>query len=378
MDLMTRAEFEELVGEGVGPRVSAFVPTHRAGHVRDGDGDRLRWKNLLVAVENRLLEDGLGRDAVKELLAPAWSLHGDGMAWSYMGDGLAMFLRPGWHATYRVPLDLPELATVGSDFVLTPVLPLLSDRNYVVLTVSQKNVRVLRGSRDQINELDVPSVPRAFEDVMTREGPQSDTVPRPNASGRPSQGGAVYYGASSLDNVHKEDLVEFLREVARGVEDHLAGRTIPLILAGLPEWVALYREISSYPHLIDPAIERNPDDMPVDDLRRAAWELVAERLSRENATLLDRLHEQFARGRGVVGFEETCRAAHEGRVDTLLLPPETSSAEPPGTRPVVRLVDYPDYALVASAVGATLRTGGAIRVVDELPGVVPAAAVVRY
>ena len=61
----------------------------------------------------------------------------------------------------------------------------------------------------------------------------------------------MYYGSSSLDNAHKEEVVEFFREVARGVESHLAGRTIPMILAGLPEWVAVYREIGSYPHLLE-------------------------------------------------------------------------------------------------------------------------------
>lgn len=379
MDLMTRAEFEELVGDGGGPRVSAFVPTHRNSNARDADGDRLRWKNLLNGIESSLAEDGHSRGEIEELMAPAWELHSDGMAWSYLADGLAMFLRPGWHATYRLPLDLPELATIGDGFVLTPVLPLLTDRNYVVLTLSQKDVRVLRGSRDQISELDVPSVPKAFEDVMTREDPQqSETVGRPAGIGRAGGGEAVYYGNSSVDNVHKEDVVEYLREVARGVADHLAGRTIPLILAGLPEWVAVYREINTYPHLLDHAIERNPDDLAADDIRLAAWPLVEERLDQENSALVDRLHEQFARGSGVFGVEETRRAAQDGRVDTLLLPLETALAAPDGGQPVVRVDEGDSYGLVASAARATFRAGGAIRVLDQLPGEVPAAAVVRY
>lgn len=378
MDLMTRAEFDELVGDGGGPRVSAFVPTHRNSNVRDAEGDRLRWKNLLNGIETTLAEDGHSRSEIEELLAPAWDLHRDGMSWSYLADGLAMFLRPGWHATYRVPLDLPELATIGNGFVLTPMLPLLTDRNYVVLTLSQKDVRVLRGSRDRVSELDVPTVPSALEDVRTREDPQSDTVTRPTAPSRATSGRAVYFGASSVDNVHKEDVVEFLREVARRVEEHLAGRSIPLILAGLPEWVAVYRELNSYPHLIQPAIERNPDDMSADDVRLAAWPLVEERLTQENLALLDRLHEQFARGSGVFGVEETRRAAQEGRVDTLLLPVATSSAAPDGGQRVVRVDEGDSYGLVASAARATFRSGGAIRVLDELPGAVPAAAVVRY
>ena len=202
MDLMTRTEFEELVGEGDGTRVSLFAPTHRVRGAKARDEDRIRWKNLLTAVEDTLRSDGFGGSDVAEMMAPAWDLHGDALAWSHMAEGLAMFLRPGWHATYRVPLDLPELAAVGPGFVLSPLLPLLADRNYVVLTLSQRRVRVLRGSRDRIGELEMPSVPTAFEDVFESDGPQSDSVPRPNASGRSAAGGAVYYGSSSLDNAH--------------------------------------------------------------------------------------------------------------------------------------------------------------------------------
>lgn len=379
MDLMTRAEFEELVGEGEGTRLSLFIPTHRVGGAKEGEADRLRWKNLLAAVEGALLEDGHERRQVEELLAPAWELHGDGMAWSHMADGLAMYLAPGWSATYRVPLELPELGAVGPGFVLGPVLPLLSDQNYVVLTLSQKDVRVLRGSRDRIGELDVPRVPRAFDDVFEPDGPQSDSVPRPNASGRSGPAGAVYYGASSTDNVHKEDVTEFFREVARGVENHLSGRSIPLILAGLPEWVAVYRELSSYPHVLDAAIEHNPDDMSAEDLRAAAWGLVEKRLEHDASRLLDRFHEQRARGTGAAGAEAVATAAQEGRVDTLLLTADGCYAGGPDGPEVVRpLRDGDVCGVVDSAARATLRNGGSVRMLDQLPEGEPVAAVLRY
>lgn len=380
MDLMTRAEFEELVGDGDGAHVSLFVPTHRVSSPKERDADRLRWKNLLTAVENALLEEGRDQREVAELLAPARDLQGDGMAWSHMADGLVMFLRPGWQASYRVPLELPELGAVGSSFVLGPLLPLLSDRNYVVLTLSQKNVRVLRGSRDRIGELDLPSVPSAFEDVYeTAPDVQSDSVPRPNASGRASQSGGVYYGADALDNAHKADVFEFFREVARGVEEHLGGRTIPMILAGLPTWVAAYREINSYPHLVEGAIERNPDDMSEEELREAAWDLVESRLTEETGRLLDRLHEQLARSTGAVGAEDVQRAAAEGRVDTLLMTADGCYAGGNGSPEIVRPMRDGDVCgVIDSAARATLRTGGAVRMLDQLPDGAPVAAVLRY
>ncbi|WP_122260620.1 hypothetical protein [Ornithinimicrobium cerasi] len=381
MDLMSRAEFDELVGEGDGPRVSLFAPTHRVSGTKERDQDRLRWKNLLTAVEHALAKDGLERPEVEELLAPARELHGDGMAWSHMAEGLAMFLRKGWSASYRVPLDLPELGAVGPGFVLAPLLPLLTDQNYVVLTLSQKNVRVLRGSRDRIGELDLPSVPTAFDDVFEADGPQSDSVPRPNASGRLGRtGAAVYYGADALDNAHKEDVVEFFREVSRGVEEHLAGRTIPMILAGLPEWVAVYRELSSYPHLVDGAIEHNPDGMSDDDLRTGAWRLVEERLAEEGAKLVDRFHEQRARGTGALGADQVLTAANEGRVDTLMMTADGCyTGGNGGPEVVLPLRDREDVCGLADAAArATLRNGGAVRVLHELPGHAPVAAVLRY
>ena len=379
MDLMTRAEFEELVGDGDGTRVSLFVPTHRVGTTKESDEDRLRWKNLLGAAEDTLLKEGHERRDVEELLAPAWQLHHDGMAWSHMADGLAMYLTKGWSASYRVPLELPELAAVGSGYTLGPVLPLLSDQNYVVLTLSQKHVRVLRGSRDRIGELDLPSVPEAFDDVFVSDGPQSDSVPRPNASGRSGAGGAVYYGASSLDNAHKEEVVEFFREVARGVDEHLAGRSIPMILAGLPEWVAIYRELSSYPHLVDAAIERNPDDMSADDLRSAAWDLVAARLEKENQRLLDRFNEQRGHGSGALGVDQTLTAANEGRVDTLLMTTGGCYAGNGSPQVVLPLRSPEDFCGLADAAArATLRNGGSIRMVEELPKGAPVAAILRY
>lgn len=377
MDLMTRAEFDTLVSEGPATCVSLFAPTHRASGPTQTEEDRLRWKNLLGAVATSLGEGGLERREVDELLAPAWELHGDGMAWSHMGDGLAMFLQPGWSAVYRVPLELPVLAGTGERFVLGPLLPLLTDRNYVVLTLSQKDVRVLRGSRDRIGELAVPGVPEAFGEVYQVER-EPDSVPRPSTTGR--GGHSVFHGPGGVDNIHKEDVVEFFRQVARGVDEHLAGRSIPLILAGLPEWVTIYRDLTSYPHLVDAAIERNPDDLSGDDLRQAAWELVEARLAAETQRLLDRLHEQRGHGTGVVDPHEVLTAAQEGRVDTLLLTADGCYGPSHDGRVVVLPIDDDGdvCALADGAARATMRNGGAVRMVEALPEDAPVAAIVRY
>lgn len=375
MDLLTRADFESLVEsrEGV-THVSVFMPTQRGG--REAEADRLRWKNLLAAVESALLEEGRPRHEVARILQPAWDLHGDARAWNAMADGLACWLRDGQMQSYRVPIELPELAAVGQRFIIGPALPLLSDQTFIVLALSQKKVRVLRGSRTRVGELDLPDVPRAFEEVFEPDGPRSDTVPRPTA-GRGGAGGTFPYGSGADDNVHKEEVTEFFRAVADGVHRYISHRTLPMVLAGLPEWVAVYRDVNRYPHVLDQAVERNPDDLTDEQLRSAAWELVEQRLAAEARVLLDRLGEQRGRGGGAVGAEQVLKAAQEARVDTMLVTPEGCWRGGNGVVHLGGLTEDP-CALIDEAAMATLRTGGAVRVVDELPEGALAAAVLRY
>jgi hypothetical protein len=376
MDLLTRADFESLVETREGVHVSLFMPTHRGG--RDTEADRLRWKNLLTAVESTLVEDGARKAETANILRPAWALHDDARAWNQMADGLAAFLRDGEMQTFRVPLELPELAAVGGSFIIGPALPMLTDQTFLVLALSQKQVRVLRGSRTRVGELDLPDVPKAFDDVFAADGPQADSVPRPNASGY-TGAGTVFYGSGALDNVHKEDVTEFFRMVADGVHQYVGHRTLPMVLAGLPEWVAVYRDVNRYPHVLDGAIERNPDDLSDEQLQEAAWGLVEQRLSTEVTSLLDRLGAQRGRGGGATGPDPVLAAAQEGRVDTMLVTLDGCWPGGNGTD-VVKLdgVVKDPCEVVDAAAMATLRTGGAVRVVHALPDGEPAAAVLRY
>jgi hypothetical protein len=376
MDLLTRADFESLVEsrEGV-DHVSLFMPTQRGG--REAEADRLRFKNLLAAVESALLEEGRPRAEVARILRPAWDLHGDARAWNAMADGLACWLRDGEMRSYRVPVELPEIAAVGESFIIGPALPMLTDQTFIVLALSQKKVRVLRGSRSRVGELDLPDVPRSFEEVFEPDGPRSDTVPRPTAGHGGGAGGTFPYGSGADDNVHKEEVTEFFRAVADGVHKHIAHRTLPMVLAGLPEWVAVYRDVNRYPHVLDQAIERNPDDLTDEQLQAAAWQLVEQRLRSEAMVLMDRLGEQRGRGGGAVGPEQVLAAAREGRVDTMLVTPDGCWRGGTGVVHLGGLAEDP-CALIDAAAMATLRTGGAVRVVDELPEGQLAAAVLRY
>ena len=385
MDRVTRADLEDLVREdGTGPHVSLFTPTDRSG--TSVQADRIAWKNLLTGTESVLGERGMRPPDVAELLAPAWELHDDELAWQYMGDGLAFYLRPGAHRSFRVPLRLPRVGTVGDRFVTDPLLKLVaSDRRFLVLALSRQRIRVLEGSMQHVEEMELRDVPTSLRDVVAPEEPRTDAMARPMPGGG-AGGRAVFYGHGAAERHHKkEEARQYLQRVASGLHEHLGDQDLPMVPVGLDDLVAMYREVNSYPHLTEEAVLHNPDDLSAEELHAAAWSVVERIAEQETEQARRRFNDLRGTGLASADPEEIERAAGEGRVDTLLLgEPERCWDELPGAAPVVRLGE--DGGPVARceridrAAAETLSHSGRIHVAPEPQAVDGSemAAVFRY
>jgi hypothetical protein len=118
VDAIRRTDLQRLALGRPGPWVSVFLPTHRAG--REVEQAPIRLKNLLRQATEALEADGVKAPTTKSLLAPLRRLLDDRLFWQYQSDGLALFSRPGWWRSFRVPLDLPELAVVDDRFSCHP------------------------------------------------------------------------------------------------------------------------------------------------------------------------------------------------------------------------------------------------------------------
>ena len=382
MDLLTQKDIQELAAsDATTAHVSLFMPTHRVGN--DVQADQLRWKNLVAGVEAILLET-MRRPDVEALLQPAKDLQRDAMAWQYMSDGLAMFLREGWSQSYRIPAPLPELATAGDRFITAPLMHLLSgDEHYLLLALSQSEVRLMDGSRHTVVQVELDEVPTSLEDVIEPRDPRSNTVTRPSSSG--SRGRAVFYGHGTGDDAAGEaDLKRFLRQVATGMHEILRGQTAPLVLVGLDPTVAAYREVSDYGHVLDEAVIRNPDDLSAEQLHELAWPVVEARLRDDRAALINRFHELHGTGKVTSEPSAVLEAAQQGRVDTLFVRAHPWCWEHVSgdELAVVQLGADERYAgceLLDAAAVATLANGGTVHATSqEVVENSEVAAILRY
>lgn len=369
MDLLTRAEIDVLAEPGGGEaRVSLFMPTHRFG--RGIEADRLGWKNLVDGVE-AVLAQQMRRPDVEALLAPARDLQDDGMAWQYMSDGLAMFLRPGWERTFRVPAPTPALATAGDHFVLGPMLRLLSgDEHFLLLALSQREIRLMEGSRNSVEQVHLGDIPTSLTEVVEQHEPRSDTMARPSA-GAGRAGPAVFYGHGAGDeNLSSTEVVRFLRSVSAGLHDLLNGATSPMVLVGLEHLVWAYREVNSYPNLLEEVVDRNPDQLTPEEVHEMAWPLIEKRLREQRSRVIDRFRELHGTGRVSGDLTTIAQAATEGRVETLFVQADPWCWErvDDATLPIVQLgsdARYAECEQVDAAAIATLKNSGHVYATSE-------------
>jgi hypothetical protein len=358
------------------------MPTHRVGS--GIEADKLRWHNLINGVE-ALLAQRMRRPAVDELLAPARELQDDALAWQYMSDGLAMFLRPGWQRTFRVPAPMVELATVGTRTVMGPMLRLFAgDERFLVLALSQREIRLLEGNRNTVEQVQLPDVPTSLTDVVDPLEPRSKTMARPAATA--GRGGpAVFYGHGAGDrHLKKNELVRFLRQVSNGMRDVLAGETAPMILVGLDPLIGTYREVNDYEHLLDEAVVHDSDQLSIERLHEMAWPLVEQRLRTDRARVIDRFHSLSSTGRVSSDLGAVSQAAAEGRVETLFVKADPWCWEQVAGNDsaIVELGADPRFAeceQVDAAAVATLKAGGRVFASSQTADPdAPVAAIFRY
>lgn len=394
MDILDRRELERLATKQDGWHVSIYMPTHRAGE--EIQQDPIRLKNLLTEAEERLSAEGLRKPDIGSILKPGFDLLDDHIFWQHQSDGLAVLAAPNTFHTYRMPLDLEERVIVGPRFHIKPLLPILSsDGRFLVLALSQNEIRMLQGTRFTAGEIDLENVPENLAEALRFEDPEARlqfhtaTGPGHGKGGHPTAGTggerrAAFYGTGEPSIDEKERILRYFQLVDAGLEEMLAGERVPLVLAGVDYLLPLYRQASGYAHILEEGIEGNPEQLSATELHQRAWALVEPHFLEEQEEAAKLYHQLAGSDQASGELEEVVAAAHYGRVETLFVPIDlqkwgTFDAST-GQLDIHDEMKPGDVDLLDMAAVDTLTNGGTIYAVesDRVPGKGPLAAVLRY
>jgi hypothetical protein len=382
MSLLDRQELRALMEAHPGWCVSIYLPTHRAGECTKQDPIRLR--NLLKEAEARLMHAGLRTVDARLLLQPARQLEGDSPFWRHLADGLALFIASDFMHEHRLPFPFQELVVVGRRFHLKPLLPLLTgDGQFYILALSQNGVRLLRGARHSVAEIELEDIPVALADTLRHDDrgrPVQSHPHRATARSRES----VFFGHGVGGEEDKKDILRYFRQIDRGLRQAVPEAQAPLVLAGVDYLFPLYREASTYPRLLDEGIPGSPEEVPAEALHRRAWVIVQPVFVKARREAADRYRAQAGTALASADIEHILSAAYQARVEALFVALGVQvwgTWDPQAHRVVIHQKPGPAVEdLLDLAAIQTMLHGGTVFAVqpEEVPDREPCAAVFRY
>lgn len=388
MDILRQRDLQQLIETNGECCVSLYMPTHRAG--REQQQDPIRFKNLIVRAQERLLGYGLRRPEVQGLMRPAESLVENGDFWQHQSDGLAIFLSSNFSQTYRLPSRFDELLAIANNFHIKPLLPLFSTNGqFYILALSLDKIRLFLATRDTVNKMQLSNVPTSMQEALFMDIPEKHLdyhTGTKNSSPHGNRPAAFHGQGVQSDEEDKKNILRYFQYVDKGIRTELDGIPIPMLLAGVEYLLPIYHEANTYNSLLDKGLEGNPDGLSAKILHQRAWELV-EPIFRTNQRGAMRQFERLngkQSGLASDDLKTVVKAAKYGRVDTLFVPlgiQQWGRFEPDNNQ--VLLEEEPSLEnedLLDFAATQTILNSGQVYALqpEELPGKGELAAILRY
>ena len=378
-------QVSDLLAPHDGPCLSLYVPT--ALRLPEKFADALRLKTLLRSA-TLPLEGTLGHGVLEDLREPIEALIANRGFWPFTQAGLAVLRSRDLFRVYRLPTPVPELAMVADSFHVRPLLRYLqgADR-YEVLALTHEEARLYEGNRDALHEVTLhPGVPRTLEEALgTEETEPTETGAGIGKLGPAMAGVSMHHTLSSQRQEVDKDTLRFFRAVDRAITRHHSRNSgVPLLLAALPEYHALFASLSHNPHLVPDMVAGNPAAWPLDEMRRKAWAVMQPRMAARIISAVEQFGASRPTGRAAELLDDVAQAARSGRIRLLLIDDQRmvpGHIDPVSGRAIEGSLDDPHTDdLLDDLAELTLRSGGEVLMVPEaqMPTRTGVAAVLRY
>jgi hypothetical protein len=349
----------------------------------------IRCKTLLRQVEEQLLASGLRSQETQDLLQPVQQLLPNRDFWQRQSHGLALFIAPQTFRAYRVPLTLDELVVVSYRFHIKPLLPLLSgDGHFFVLALSQKAVRLLRGTRFNIDEIELQGIPQGVATALQYDDVEKKDHHYPGSQGRAAGGVSPLagHGVGVADATHQphDAILRYCQQLDAGLRTFLRDEHAPLVLAGVEYLLPIYQRANTYPYLLQEGITGNPEGLRPEELQERAWTIVQPHFQQAQERAAAQYRHLVGTGRATSDIPAIVMAAYDGRIDTLFVPVGVQQwgmfDRESRTVQAHQEAETGDEDLLDVAAMYTLLRRGTVYAVtpDELPDRSLAAALLRY
>ena len=166
----------------------------------------------------------------------------------------AVFLAPDFARFFRVPAAFRERLVVASAFHLKQLLPLLSgDGQFYVLAISRNDVRLFQGTRFSVDEIEPVGMPKSLDEALWVDDPERTLQHHGGSTAARGGRPGIHHGHGGAAEVEKTNLARYFRRVDEAIVGTLGVQYLPMVLAAVDSYFAIYREASKYPRVTSSA-----------------------------------------------------------------------------------------------------------------------------
>jgi hypothetical protein len=383
MDMIPKEEIRDLMLRRDENCVSVFLPTHRAG--REIEQDPIRLDNLLRKAEKELIDREMRSPDAKGLLDPAYDLMKNGFFTRHQADGLSIFISPNLFRYFRMPIHFEEQLTVSNRFYLKPLVPILNAGNrFDILAVSQKSVRLFKCTEFGVSEVDLKDVPKTMREALGYDDSESRLLFRVPSQGSSNRDVSSFHGHGGGIEDDKEDLVQYFQKLRDSLHPYFRDERAPLIFAGVEYLFPIFKQVNLYPHILEKAIDGNPDGLDATELQRRGLEIAGPYFMKEQQEAVAHYLDLTGSRLSSAGIQEILPASLKGRIDILFVDTGTpiwGKFDPEsGQTEVHKERERGDEDLLDLATNRTFLSGGAVYALSaaDMPESRKIAAIFRY
>lgn len=226
-------------------------------------------------------------------------------------EGIGLYVSPSKMFSVKFPFPVKPKIFIGNFFALSELLLLMEyKKDYFVLELNKKKVRLFNGQADELSEMKDPPFPEIQENFYEYARP---------SRGNSYMGSAIvqsYEGDKSI--VEATRLKNFFTGIDKALEPYLS-KGDSLIIAGAEKDLALFKNSSEYTSSIIAQISGNYEYEPLQHLADMAWKHRKEFLTGERLKRISLYEEKIGEGLGAEGWAEVSRAVDTGRGLWLLI-----------------------------------------------------------
>lgn len=279
--------------------VSIIIPTHTVSHERKGD--KIEVKKAVERAKEDLKRHTTPADFKSyQATIDEWVKNID---YAHNLEGLGMFLSPTVKEIVHFPFPVKEKVMISDSFEIRDIVYMQSfSAPYYVLHLSEKSIRLLRGSLDKLEEIHDDNFPDVFEDTHEYE--------------KPSRGSSHSMQAFSTEG-DKSTIVEmrlgkFFQAVDKHLSPYLVNKT-PLIIIAPTEEIALFEHETKHRGHIIATIKGNYHFMNPAQLSELAFPAYVRYIKSRTLELINEYEDSISFNLGIKGIHNVWQAVKTGR-----------------------------------------------------------------